>query len=349
MTLAALLSGTPALPDQDAETGAPIAGLAVGLDALRWQSHTSLVAEFMDYHQLGLRWLRTDLNWASVQSAGPDSYDWRDMDRIVAMARMHDMKVLPAVGSLPDWAWTTDADGRKIRDARAFGRFMQAAAERYAPQNIHVWEIWNEPNLQGPFPPHPDASAYAALLKEAAAAIRDTDPGAIVLLGGLAAVMVTDLDGDPAAISALDFLETIYAEGAGSSFDAVGFHPYTGTALPDPSDPQNGWGLMSGPLRDIMAANGDGSKPIWVTEYGAPTNIGGGGTSHDDQARMLGSAADLAQRTPWIDALFWYSYRDLGDDPQNREDWFGLIDAQGHPKPARAAFERILLQLQKVR
>lgn len=317
-------------------------GLAVGLDALRWQDSLDLRAELADYAAMGVRWLRTDLNWASVQHEGPDSFDWRDMDRIVDLAQAFGIKVLPVAGSTPEWAWQDPESPSPPRDPKAFGRFLEAAVQRYAPRGIHVWEIWNEPNLKGPFPPRPDAAAYAALLKEAAPAIRSADPQATIVLGGLAAVRSTTSRGRSPAISAAEFLETVYAEGAGDSFDVLGFHPYTGSDLPDLEARGNSWAMMAGPIRSIMAAHGDESKPIWITEYGAATNEAESGVSEDRQAELLAASVALARETPWLGPVFWYSYRDLGTDPEDREDWFGILARDGRPKPARAVLEEIL-------
>ena len=44
------------------------AGIAVGLDTLRGRDEADLRAEFADFAQLGVRWLRTDIYWADVQA-----------------------------------------------------------------------------------------------------------------------------------------------------------------------------------------------------------------------------------------------------------------------------------------
>ncbi|QQO46767.1 cellulase family glycosylhydrolase [Paracoccus sp. MC1862] len=314
-------------------------GLAVGLDALRWQDSLDLRAEFADYAAMGVRWLRTDLNWASIQRDGPDSFDWSEMDRIVDLAASFGIGVLPVAGSTPEWAWANPEDHSPPGDPQAFGRFLEAAVRRYEPRGIDTWEIWNEPNLDGPFPPRPDPVAFAAILKAAHAAIRAADPDATVILGGLAAATSTDRSGR--AIAAVEFLQRVYDEGAGGSFDALGFHPYTGASLPDLRGWRNSWALMAGPIRDLMAAHGDAEKKIWITEYGAPTNEAEGGAPESRQAEQLAASVDLARVTPWLGPVFWYSYRDLGTDPKDREDWFGLMAADGRVKPAREVLESI--------
>ena len=315
----------------------PVLGIATGLDALRWQDGLDLRAELADYARLGARWLRTDLNWSVVQAAGPDSYDWSVMDRIVALAHEQGLQVLPVVGSTPDWAWVDPDQPSAPADAEDFADFLTAAVERYRPAGIRAWEVWNEPNMAGFWPPEPDPAAYARLLRAAHEAIERADPGAIVVAGGLASAPQTDSEGTVDHYGAVAFLEALYAEGAGGSFDALGFHPYSHPLMPGDPEPWNGWRLMAGPIRDVMAAHGDAGKPIWITEYGAPTHAGGG-VSEARQAEMLVEAWRLAEGYPWAGPLFWYSYRDLGADPADPEDWFGLVRRPGEPKPAYEAF-----------
>lgn len=333
--LPAVAQETPAL-----QTAYPAAlsAIATGFDALRNQSDEALRAEFADYAAIGARMLRTDLNWHIVQDAGPFVYDWSQMDRVVRLAREAGLEVLPVVGSVPHWARKEPGERSAIANPANYARFLERAVERYAPMGIRQWEIWNEPNLDGPWP-RPDAVAYAALLKAAYPAIKKIDPEATVISGGLASVVDTGpLFGPVQHISAVDFVETLYAEGAGDSFDALGFHPYTYPLLPGDPAGWSGWNLMTGPVRAVMVANGDAEKRIWITEYGAPSNGGKGAVSEQAQADMLVEARGLAAGLSYAGPLFWYSYRDLGTDPEEKEDWFGLRRADGTPKPAYAAF-----------
>ena len=325
-------------PAADLATGSTALGIATGLDALRWQDDAALRAELADYARLGAGWLRTDLNWAAVQAEGPDGHDWSSMDRIVALAREQGLRVLPVVGFAPDWA-RTGPDGPLAPDAAEhFARFVTAAVERYRPEGVRAWEIWNEPNMDGFWPGEPDPAAYARLLWAAHDAIERSDPEALVISGGLASAPETDPEPPIDHYGAAAFLEALYAEGAGGAFDALGFHPYSHPLMPGDPEPWNGWRLMGGPIRDLMTAQGDETKPVWITEYGAPTNAEGGGVSEEEQAAMLVEAHRLAEDTPWIGPLFWYSYRDLGTDPADEEHWFGLVRRPGEPKPSYGAF-----------
>ncbi len=313
-------------------------GIAAGLGTLRDRPREEIEAEFADYAALGVRWLRTDIYWSNVQPDAPDKYDWSVIDRVVSAAQAHGLRVLPVVGTTPPWARSIPGERSAPRDPSQYAAFIAAAAARYAPLGIHVWEIWNEPNLFGSWPPAPDAIAYARLLIAASAAIRAVDPEATVLLGGLSPVV----DTRPGKfISATEFLAAIYDAGAGDAFDAVAFHPYSFPRRPeDPAD-WTGWNIMTGPIRALMTAHGDGDKKIWITEIGAPTNAINSKVTEVEQAEMLAQAVELARGYDWAGPVFWYSFQDLGTDPANNEDWFGLRRADGAEKPAYRALKAI--------
>ena len=230
--LALLIAGVA--PRGAAADDAPMpVGLAVGIDALRWQDDAALSREFADYARLGASWLRTDLNWSLVQPAGPDGYDWSSMDRVLALCERHGIRLLPVVGSTPGWAAETPGRPSPPRDPEDFARFAAAAVARYRPRGVRTWEIWNEPNMSGSWPPAPDPARYARLLVAASAAMRKADTGATILSGGLASAVETGPAGAVAHHAAVDFLERIYAAGAGGAFDAVAFHPYSFPLLPE--------------------------------------------------------------------------------------------------------------------
>jgi hypothetical protein len=136
--------------------------------------------------------------------------------------------------------------------------------------------------------------------------------------------------------SPIVFLKEMYAHGAKGSFDALGFHPYSYPALPDTYRAWSGWSEMAQThpsLRSVMTRNGDGGKPIWITEFGAPSS-GPSGVGNAAQATALRQAITGAKRSPWIGAFYIYTWQDRGTNPDDTEDWFGLLTAAGSPKPA---------------
>ena len=68
------------------------------------------------------------------------------------------------------------------------------------------WQIWNEPNLKKYFAPAPSPGQYARLLQISYPSIKQVDPKAQVVLGGMTG------RGD---VSAVDFLKKLYAVSVG--------------------------------------------------------------------------------------------------------------------------------------
>ncbi|MGW8702273.1 cellulase family glycosylhydrolase [Streptomyces eurythermus] len=71
------------------------------------------------------------------------------------------------------------------------------------------------------------------------------------------------------------FLTQMYAAAAGQPmWDALAIHPYTQPVLPAAQLAIYGGWAMVPTLRQIMVSHGEGAKPMWLTEVGAPTGAG---------------------------------------------------------------------------
>lgn len=319
-------------------------GMSNGIDSLRWLSDKDLDALFADYAELGVQLFRFDLAWSVVQKAGPDSYDWTQIDRLVSGANRHGIQMLACLTFVPKWVRTTGGF-TSSENIAAFASFSAKAVARYHVNGINSWEIWNEPNLKTFWETGPDPALYTKVLKAAYAAIKSVDPTSTVIAGGLSPARTTDTSKSPPRwISARSFLSEMYASGAKDHFDAVGFHPYSAPLMPSSPAPWSGWQMMASTspnLRSIMAANGDAGKKIWMTEFGAATNELVSEVSEQKQAEMLQEAYSLAGEYSWSGPLFWYSYRDRGTNPADKEDWFGLISASNTKKRAYDVYRSI--------
>jgi hypothetical protein len=292
----------------------------------------------------GARWLRIDINWASIQMNGPSSYEWSAFDRVVLGAERRRMDVLGVLLYTPSWARPRGTPPVYAPSPGAYGAFAAAAVRHYAALGVHAYEVWNEPNTTGFWQPAPSPGAYTELLKAAYVAIKGADPSATVVTGGLSPAL--NEDGNYAPV---DFLAGMYAAGAKGYFDAVGHHPYCWPAFPGAGDRWSAWFQMYGTspsLRSLMVANGDGDKKIWATEFGAPTN-GPRGTyvSVRKQAAMVKRAYRLFARYGWGGPLFLYQGRDLGNDRSTDQDFFGFLKPDFKPKPAYAAYREVAASL----
>ena len=280
-------------------------------------------------------WLRVPVEWSAIE-ATKGQYNWGYLDNMVNSARARNLRILATVGFTPAWArpqglgslmWTTPP-----ANAADFAAFTRQVVQRYGDR-ISVWQIWNEPNLALFFGfTNNKAAKYAELVKAAYPAIKAVQPNSTVVLAGL-----SRMSGDDAPPN---FLNQLYANGIGGSFDAAAAHPYvfpSGLA----ADPENGWSDV-GRMHDVMAGNGDGGKKIWMTELGAATSDDGDGVSQQEQARQISDVLGAVAALPYAGPAFIYSIRDLDSAQRgNREANFGaLLTSDFQPKAAAAMLAR---------
>jgi Glycosyl hydrolase catalytic core len=318
--------------------------------------------DFERLRDAGAGTVRILFGWGSIQrSAGecrPESQtgvcDWTETDEVVGNAAAHGVRVMPVIAGArgfhhEDGVALEPPDGRppiEGDDLKAWKEFLAAAAARYGPGGtfweafreitgggdaipIRTWQIWNEQNGKAYWPPEPDAKEYAALLSESSEAIREADPDAEIVLGGLFGT---------AAVNSTTYLEELYeVEGIEEAFDAIAIHPYS----PDVEGirMQAEWAL------DAARAAGDPDVGLWVTELGwgsaengHPLEQGEGG-----QAQLLSESFELLEghREDWnVRGVVWFTWQDREDQEvcefcRNA----GLFDAAGEPKPAWSSFQ----------
>lgn len=316
-------------------------GIASAGGKLQFLEPDELDRALDDIASSGATWVRFDLNWADIQADGPDSFNWARYDRVIDGAHRRGLKVLPVVAYTPPWARPAGLDTDKAPPARIedFTRFVAVAVARYSSRGVRHWQIWNEPNIAQFWEPGPDPTRYVKLLRGSYAAIKGIDPGATVVMGGLAPAPDDSLN-----MSGPTFMRLAYAAGAHGAFDAAASHPYSFPVLPSYPDPNNAWQQLATTktsLRQLMIENGDADKLIWMTEFGAPSD---GPVDQRvtlaDQARILDQAYRLNMTYPWAGPLFWYSYADLGTSTDTRENHFGLVRFDGSAKPALDVYRR---------
>lgn len=335
MTIAGVL-GVASSPAQAASSGV---GISPGGDLL-WLSDADLARELDLYKATGMTMVRVDFDWPSIEQV-KGTMNWATTDRVVNAAAARGLQVLALPTYSPLWA-TSVAGNTHAGPANPadFATFLTKAVQRYSSMGVKTWEIWNEPNLTNFWAPKPDPAAYTALLKSAYQAVKAADPSAVVIAGALSPA--TD-PADGSQIAPATYTTKMYASGAQGYFDALSVHPYCYPAMPNDTTTASWNTFQRLPLvHDVMAANGDGAKQIWLTEYGAPTGTGTDAVTEAKQADLLVAAIATAASWSWTGPLFFYGGRDRGTDLTDREQNFGFVRTDFSSKPAHAALVQAL-------
>ena len=227
---------------------------------------------------MGFQWLKQQMGWRDISPLARGQYDWTRPDNIAKIAQERGLKLLVRLDHQPNWAQADraqDITNGPPKDPALFGEFCGAMAERFRGR-IAAYEIWNEPNLAREWGNQtPDPVAYVALLKTCYLAIKQADPGAIVISAGMAPTRFDDLS---VAMWDDKFYQGMYDAGGAPYFDMLGVHAPGWMNAPEVSpdeteaDPNLGYRYLTfryvEDLRKIMVANGDADKQIAITEMG---------------------------------------------------------------------------------
>jgi hypothetical protein len=300
----------------------PAVGVAAW-DQLQEKSLPDIERQFADYGNLHAGWVRADFSWDVIQPTST-TFRWAGYDQWVGVARAKGQNVIATVDYTPAWANGGHSDHSYAPTSpAAFGTFAGEVAARYAAQGVHVYEIWNEPNIIQFWKPKPNPAAYTESLNAAYAAIKRADPSATVLTGGSSPAGTGSESYSPP-----DWLQALYATGA--KFDGVADHPYV-------DDDWFNWKQMAegsgSTLRSIMEAHGDAAKKVWATEVGCSWQK----VAKEEAAGRALCAERLEQAFSkwhsysWAAALCWFTYWD--------PNVYGLVDDHWTPRPGWYAFQ----------
>ena len=202
-----------------------------------------------------IRFVRQTMYWYAVEkTAEPGKYDAAALaawDKLIELYRQNGL--IPEIvvhGNAPGCSFATRIDSYK-----RFAAFMAFVAKRYP--YVRYWELWNEMDsgftdlfgagVQPEVPIKERGKYYAQMLKIVYPAIKQANPSAVVLTGGM-----TDWT---------EFPRGIYEGGGREYFDVMNIHAY-GIPLE--------WGFVErgAAARAIMNEHGDATKPLWNTEFG---------------------------------------------------------------------------------
>ena len=99
-------------------------------------------------------------------------------------------------------------------------------------------------------------------------------------------------------------------------------------------------------LRDLMVANGDADKQVWLMEFGWTTDTVNPSyswyaTTEAKKAELIVQAFQFANKTwsPWIGVMTLWTVADPNWAPQDEQVWWSLTNPDGSTRPA---YDRLL-------
>ena len=287
----------------------------------------------------GIKFIRMDFGWGAIERAAKGEYNWADYEELTANLEKRGLRAIYILDySNPLYEETVVSknplNGQEHRDTAspqhpesiaAYAKWAAAAAKHFSGRHI-VWEIWNEPNISF-WKPKPDVQQYSAMAVAALKAIRAVEPNATVIGPATSEVPVK-------------FLEDFFASGALEYLDAVSVHPYRNykkgpeTAVEDYSK-----------LRALIERHAPANKknpPIVSGEWGYSTFSKG--ISVEKQAAFI-VRQQLANLLNQVPISIWYDWKNDGENPDEREENFGIVTYDLKPKPAYVALQTFTREL----
>ncbi|MBF0370674.1 MAG: cellulase family glycosylhydrolase [Magnetococcales bacterium] len=276
-------------------------------------AHIAAMAE-----KAGIRWTRDEFNWGVIEPV-KGQYDFSQYDAMMAIHKKHNIEVMGLLAYGNDhYFGQTPSEPEHYE---AFAQFATDVVRRYKDQ-VHYWEIWNEPNAPAFWQPQPDADAYTELLKVTAQAIREVDPEAKIIC-----CVTGGID--------ISYINRVMEQGGGEYADYIGVHPYSPpipfeTAMKEPIED----------LKSMLHRHGQDDKPIWASELGFPTDTGFEGVTDERQGELLVRTYLSAIRHGFVQTN-WYDFVNDSDNPTENGGMAGILNYDLTPKPAWFAFQNM--------
>jgi len=295
---------------------------------------------------LGVRWLRlhppNHTKWRVLQPT-EDTWNWRDEP--IRIARDEGFALIGSLDRLPTWASRAPADfpdhafytgtgAFMPRDWGEWENYVERTVTRHKDQ-ISIWEIWNEPNLQDWLRPpegQTRAEAYVDLLRHTTPIVKRVQPDATVIGGVIAG---PPAPGSPAGNFATEMIEL----GGLELMDVLSFHEYIVGPIDEGEHSVAEWTEQ---LRRTMRAAGR-ELPIMNSEGGFATpgtslahRLWDSGTVPSREMAPLLVRQHVAQWAAGVESFFFYNFFINGFATTRR--WEGMLENEGQPRPNVAAY-----------
>lgn len=365
-----------------------VRNLVTGFDEPIYVSDAAREAAFAATVDEGAGIARIGVTWRTIVAAGTPSdptnpadpaYDFSSVDAAVRGAEAHGLDTLLTVYDAPDFAEGSNRPptndfhpaGTWKPDPGELAKFAEALATRYSGSfipageatplpRVNNYEAWNEENLWLYSDPQYEGDKlvsvehYRKMLNRFYDAVKAVNPGARIVLGGLA-----PYGDDPGGMRTrpLIFLRKLLclSDDLGrtpcpkpAKFDVLGAHPINTSGGPtlsaiNPDDASSADLDREAAILDAAQRHhtikGKGKRPIWVTEFWWRT------LPHESDP----SIPTLKQHGRWIEQamyLYWKAGATVAINLQLMDEPIdsganlqtGVLEEDGSPKPAATSF-----------
>ena len=339
--LAALLPGPPSsqwsASGRSIETANPLIGVHTRLtdEVEEWKIANTLQMA----RNMGASWIVEYFPWAYGEPQ-PGNFTWEHSDLVIKYASAQGLNVIARIDMVPPWARPPNTPAQYLEPIHYddYASFVIAFAARYRGK-VRYYVIWNEVNtsFEWGYRP-PDPAEYVQLLETVYPRLKAVDPDAQVL----PAAMAPTLENSQWATADLDYLQRMYDLGAAAYFDVMNVHAYGGRLPPDDPPALDRLNYARVVLvRQLMERNGDGGKPVMITEAGWNdhprwTRAVRPGQRVNYTVRAYEKAK---QEWPWVTAVNMWCFR-LPRPARSFNDYFTFVGPDFRPKPVYEAVQK---------
>jgi polysaccharide biosynthesis protein PslG len=324
------------LPGADVASGLAVQFTDQFLKRPDWRKRLDLAVS------VGATVVRVDLNWDWTEKAA-GLYDWSLYDRYsleLSARQLRPLFILNRPNPLYGTPYAVVINGERHAGfgppsgpaaVAAFARWAAAAAERFR-RFKPIWELWNEPDEEGSWPPKPRPADYVELARAGCGAIKRRVADAVVV-GPAAAEIPTVWK------SSKPLIEAVFADTAlMDCLDAVSLHTHRFRQAPETLS--RDYAVLR--ANYMRAAAVTARKLIIDTEWG--DSVSTDGISEENQALWLPRMylTNLMEDVPLTN---WYCLMDVGPDEHNIEHRFGLVRFDGSTRPAYRAYQVLAREL----
>ena len=328
-------------------------------------------AGFQKVRAAGASYVRINVAWNAIapttppvgfDAADPTSpaYTWGWLDSTVESARAAGLTPILDMTSAPGWALAT-SHGKRVFTPKAssLGQFAKALALHYdgaygAPA-VHIFQVWNEPNLSQDLSPV-NAAAYRSMVNAVAASVHAVSGANLVVAGGL------DPFGNKTkswySVSPLAYMRSLLCISNGAHphrtcrnqvhFDVWSHHPYTFNGPFGHAKRKDDVSLGDLPkMRALLTAavklhqvSSKHGVQFWVTEFSWDTKPPRRNAAPVGLAARWTAEALYQMWRSGVSLVTWFGLEDRGGkSPYQSGLYFHASSvAQARAKPVRTAF-----------